>query len=122
MRRGAGVPYPHAYASAESIAAADTPELKKKKYLFNCAQRAHQNYLENMPMLLTSMLIGGARHPRFATVCGIGWIAFRLRYWFGYMREDKTDGSGRLQGATFWAFQTTLLGLLVKTACDFIVA
>jgi MAPEG family protein len=73
-------------------------------------------------MLLTGLLIGGARHPRFATACGIGWMVFRVVYWVGYMREDKRDGEGRRQGATFWGFQTMLLGLLGKTAYDLIVS
>jgi hypothetical protein len=45
-RKSADVQYPTLYASDEAAAA----DPKKKQY--NCAQRAHQNTLENLPMLL----------------------------------------------------------------------
>jgi glutathione S-transferase len=121
FRRAAQVPYPNHYASAESIAAA-TPELKQNKYLFNCAQRSHANYLENLPLVLTGLLVGGVNYPRLATAFGVGWMVSRLVYWRGYLRTDKTNGSGRAAGSMFWVFQLGFLGLLGKTAFDLITA
>jgi glutathione S-transferase len=121
LRAEAKVPYPNAYASAESIAAA-SGDKKMRMYIFNCAQRAHQNYLENLPILLTGVLVGGLRHPLIAVGLGVGWMVFRIVYFIGYTRTDKKDGIGRMQGASFWAFQFSLLGLLAKTAFDFVWA
>ncbi len=55
FRKAAKVPYPIAYASA-----AESKE-SKEKYLFNCAQRAHANYLEHYPQMLVGLMVGGLR-------------------------------------------------------------
>jgi glutathione S-transferase len=119
LRRPAQVPYPNAYASAESIAAA-TPELKKAKYLFNCSQRAHANYMENMPMILVSLLTAGVDYPLAATALGVTWIGFRGVYWWGYMRPEATKGEKRSAGGLMWVAQLGLLGLMGKTAWDIV--
>ena len=54
-RKAAKVPYPNAYASA-----AEAKE-NKDKYLFNCAQRAHANFIEHHPQFLVGLLVGGIR-------------------------------------------------------------
>ena len=59
-RRAAKVPYPNAYASA-----AECKE-SKEKYLFNCAQRSHANFLEHQPQMLVGLLIGGLKCMWFA--------------------------------------------------------
>ncbi|MCJ1276547.1 hypothetical protein MMC21_004353 [Puttea exsequens] len=46
FRGRAKVPYPNAYATH-----AEAKE-DKEKYLFNCAQRAHANFLEHQPSFL----------------------------------------------------------------------
>ena len=54
-RKAAKMPYPNAYATA-----AEASE-SKEKYLFNCAQRAHANYLEHWPSLLVGLAAGGLK-------------------------------------------------------------
>lgn len=57
FRRAAKVPYPNCYAT-DAEAKAD-----KAKYLFNCAQRAHANFLEHQSTFLASLLISGLSYP-----------------------------------------------------------
>ncbi|KAF6225050.1 hypothetical protein HO133_010245 [Letharia lupina] len=91
-RRAAKVPYPNAYASA-----AECKE-SKEKYLFNCAQRSHGNYLEHQPQMLVGLLIGGLKYPVVSAAIGTAWCASRVAYTIGYCRKDKSDGSGRQIG------------------------
>nr|POE63662.1 microsomal glutathione s-transferase 3 [Quercus suber] len=46
-RRAARMPYPKAYADSGDFAAATTDAQRQALYLFNCVQRAHNNFLEN---------------------------------------------------------------------------
>lgn len=57
FRKAAKVPYPNCYATD------DEAKADKAKYLFNCAQRAHANFLEHQPTFLTSLLISGLSYP-----------------------------------------------------------
>jgi glutathione S-transferase len=120
-RKPAQVRYPDCFASAESIAAA-APDLKQKKYLFNCAQRAHANYLENLPGVLTALMVGGALYPKTSAGLGAAWVVSRIAYTLGYLRADKTEGKGRSAGTSFFLFQLGLLGVMGKTAFDLITA
>lgn len=110
FRRPAGIKYPQAYADSYDLQAAD-PELKKKMYLFNCAQRAHANYLENSGSTSLALLIAGLGYPLTSSVLGGLWLLFRTMYMVGYTRTDKTNGSGRLIGSGFWICQAVLFGL-----------
>ena len=49
----AKVPFPNAYASAEEAKAS------KEKHVFNCAQRAHANFLEHWEIMLVGMGVSG---------------------------------------------------------------
>jgi len=55
FRKAAKVPYPNAYCTH-----AEAKE-SKEKYLFNCAQRAHANFVEHQPQFLVGLLVGGLR-------------------------------------------------------------
>ncbi|CAG8974796.1 hypothetical protein HYALB_00000409 [Hymenoscyphus albidus] len=54
-RKAAKVPYPAAYA----------PSSRKdhEAHVFNCTQRAHANYIENLVPMLGSLFIAGLRFP-----------------------------------------------------------
>lgn len=67
------------------------------------------------------MLVAGLQYPIAASIMGIGWMASRLVYALGYTRRDKTDGSGRLIGSTFWLFQTGLFGLTAWTGIKMVI-
>ncbi|KXL46483.1 hypothetical protein M433DRAFT_149390 [Acidomyces richmondensis BFW] len=111
FRKTAGIKYPKAFADSGDLNAAD-PEKKKAMYLFNCAQRAHGNFLENHPSTAIAMLVAGVKYPLWATGLGVGWIISRIIYAIGYTRADKTAGEGRLAGSAFWLCQLGLFGLM----------
>ncbi|KAN0134294.1 MAPEG family [Lactarius tabidus] len=77
-RRAAGIRYPQLYAEKAQ------QEVSKDAMKFNCAQRAHQNTLENVPLIVLSTLISAIHHPTYAAVgCGI-WSFGRILYTLGY--------------------------------------
>ena len=121
FRKRAKVGYPNHYASQESIEAS-TAEDKKAKYLYNCAQRAHGNFLENYSAAAICTLVGGVAYPLTAAALGSVWTVFRIMYATGYTRDDKTKGEGRLVGSGFWLAQLGLYGLVGKMAFDMITA
>lgn len=98
--------------------AAATPDQKQKLYLYNCAQRAHGNFLENYPFALSGMLLGGLKYPIASAATGLAWMVFRILYAVGYTRKDKQGGRGRLIGSGFWWCQLGFMGLVAKTAYD----
>ncbi|BGP14062.1 hypothetical protein JCM10213_002357 [Rhodosporidiobolus nylandii] len=77
-RKAAKIAYPAAYAD-NALAERD---LKAKQ--FNCAQRSHQNTLENLPLFLTSLLYTGLHHPKYAAAAGAIWVVGRFAYVIGY--------------------------------------
>ncbi|KAJ5117173.1 hypothetical protein N7526_011282 [Penicillium atrosanguineum] len=66
---------------------------------FNCAQRAHANFLENAP-------------PDYALRPGL-WVVFRSLFLYGYVYSGKPQGKGRMMGGFFWLAQGALWGLSV---------
>lgn len=63
-RKAAKVAYPGAYAPSSRT---DT-----EAFMFNCAQRAHANYIENQPSLLAALMLAGLKFPLSAAVMGLG--------------------------------------------------
>ncbi|KAK4113786.1 membrane-associated proteins in eicosanoid and glutathione metabolism [Canariomyces notabilis] len=100
-RRSSGIKYPVAYATNE------VAEKDPKAYAFNCAQRAHANFTENLTPFLGAMLVSGLRYPIYAAGVGAAWSAARVMYALGY-----TSSKGP-QGRTLWS----AIGFL----CDFAV-
>ncbi|KAL7272395.1 hypothetical protein RUND412_004803 [Rhizina undulata] len=95
-RKAAQVPYPNAYASHEE--ATKDP----LKFRFNCTQRAHQNFLENYPVFLATMLITGLKYPILATSLGSVWLVGRVAYALGYRASSpESGGTGRYKGVFF---------------------
>ncbi|PGH23662.1 hypothetical protein AJ80_02268 [Polytolypa hystricis UAMH7299] len=109
QRKPAQVPYPHTYATVEQCKANPAAER------FNCAQRAHANFLENMPQTIGTMLVAGLRFPTATTLLGLGWVASRVLFMYGYVYSGKPNGAGRYIGSGFWLCQGALwaLGLAV---------
>ncbi|KAI9155281.1 Microsomal glutathione S-transferase 3 [Paramyrothecium foliicola] len=77
-RKASGIKYPNMYASSEQ--AAKDPAVFK----YNCAQRAHGNFLEAQASFLTGLLISGLRWPIPVATLGAGWIVSRILYAVGY--------------------------------------
>ncbi|KAF2717536.1 hypothetical protein K431DRAFT_153217 [Polychaeton citri CBS 116435] len=123
FRQAANVPHPSVCASAETIANAPTVEEKRALYLFNCAQRAHHNILENYTAALTAMLVSGISYPRLAAATGAIWVVGRAIYAIGYTSTNKrnVDGSGRFFYGGFHLAalsQVMLLVLVCKSGLE----
>jgi len=92
-RKAAGIKYPQLYAEAAQAAAS------KEAFRFNCAQRAHQNTLEYLPMIAICTLVSATKWPIVAA-SGLGlWTFARLLYTIGYTSGDPakrntTGGAG----------------------------
>ncbi|KUI58877.1 Microsomal glutathione S-transferase 3 [Cytospora mali] len=90
FRYASGVAYPNAYASAEEAKEGTLA------YRFNCAQRAHSNFTENLTPFLASLLIAGLRFPLVSAGLGFGWFVGRIMYTVGYVGSGP---KGRVAGA-----------------------
>ncbi|KAI9927620.1 hypothetical protein ASPWEDRAFT_31687 [Aspergillus wentii DTO 134E9] len=106
-RKAANVPYPHSYATIEQC------KSNPKAEQFNCAQRAHTNFLENAPQTMLFTLVAGLKYPQSATAIGALWLTFRTLFLYGYVYSGKPQGKGRMIGAFFWLAQGALWGLTV---------
>ncbi|KZF21591.1 membrane-associated proteins in eicosanoid and glutathione metabolism [Xylona heveae TC161] len=96
FRKAAKVPYPNAYASPEQAAK------ETAAFQFNCAQRAHGNYLEHQPSVLIALLLSGVFYPRLAALMGGLWSFNRVLYTLGYTRPSwGPDGKGRYKGTAY---------------------
>lgn len=69
-----GVLYPALYADKDH----------KGGEQFNCAQRAHQNTLENWASVQILMIVNGLVMPLTAATCGLIWSVGRVVYGYGY--------------------------------------
>ncbi len=105
LRKKTGVDYPIMYSD-------NHPE-------FNCAQRVHQNTLEQLPFFLINLALGGIRHPIPAAVFGllflIGRIIFSIGYWTGKPKR-------RVPGAIMTMFlgQVPLFCLAISTGAGLV--
>ncbi|KAF9076057.1 hypothetical protein BDP27DRAFT_1380177 [Rhodocollybia butyracea] len=89
-RKAAGIKYPQAYAELSQVEAS-VDALK-----FNCAQRAHQNTLENIPIIVLSTLVSAVKLPHIAAAsCGL-WVVSRVLYTRGYVtgKPEKRNAGG----------------------------
>ncbi|KAE8413183.1 hypothetical protein BDV36DRAFT_300218 [Aspergillus pseudocaelatus] len=83
FRKEAKVPYPHSYATVEQC------KSNAKAEQFNCAQRAHANFLENAPQTMLFTLVAGLKYPQLATALGAGWLVARSLFLYGYVYSGK---------------------------------
>lgn len=63
---------------------------------FGNAQRVHQNNIEQLPVYLVNVLLGGLFNPRVAAVYGLLILLARIEYTRGYL---KGGANGRVIGA-----------------------
>ncbi|KAH7032864.1 uncharacterized protein B0I36DRAFT_320186 [Microdochium trichocladiopsis] len=112
-RKRSKIPYPNAYATPEQ--AAKDPAA----YQFNCAQRAHANYTENVTPFLASLLISGLTYPTYAAGLGITWTTGRILYALGY--TSSAGPKGRVIGSTVGSLAAiALFGLSIASAIKFL--
>ncbi|RYO90232.1 hypothetical protein DL764_008469 [Monosporascus ibericus] len=104
-RKASGIPYPNAYATAEQA------NKDPKAMAFNCAQRAHANYTENITPFLGFLLISSLEFPRAGAALGGIWVLGRIWYAMGYTGSNGPNG--RRPGAYMGFFSS--LGLLAMT-------
>ncbi|KAG5297791.1 glutathione S-transferase [Histoplasma ohiense] len=104
-RQKAGIKYPNAYATPEEC------KQNPAAYRFNCAQRAHGNFLENLSLTTLSILVAGIRYPNATIALAGAWIVMRILYMYGYVYSDKPDGRGRYKGGMHTFAQLALWGL-----------
>ncbi|KAF2675340.1 glutation S-transferase [Microthyrium microscopicum] len=124
FRKAAAIPYPHAYASAEQLSAAE-PSKKNAMYLFNCAQRAHYQFIEHYPQALAGLLVTGIKYPVASASLGAMWIVSRVFYATGYTNKDKEGGKGRYSGGLgmlYYFAEIGWLGMGLKMAADIVLA
>jgi len=92
-RKAAGIQYPQLYA--EKAEAEKSPAAFK----FNCAQRAHQNSLENISMIHVLTLLTSIKYPKFAAAACLAWSIGRGLYTRGYLAGPaKRNSSGGILG------------------------
>lgn len=80
------MPYPRLYAEGSNAEAE----------AFNCVQRGHQNFLENLPIFLGLQLLLASIFPRTAAGLIVLWAVGRVVYFLGYAQGDPNK---RLPGA-----------------------
>ncbi|KAL0467046.1 hypothetical protein QR685DRAFT_533245 [Neurospora intermedia] len=101
QRKAAGIKYPAAYAPQE------VAEKDPKAFAFNCAQRAHANFTENLTPAIGSMLIAGLKYPVLAGALGGLWSLTRVLYTIGYTKKGP-------QGRTKFGIVSSLSLLALK--------
>ncbi|KAK7022832.1 hypothetical protein VNI00_016913 [Paramarasmius palmivorus] len=100
-RKVAKIPYPQMYADK----AQEEASFDAKK--FNCAQRAHQNTLESIPIIYLTTALSAVEYPVLAaSLCGL-WTVSRVFYTRGYITGDPQK---RLRGG--FPGSIALVGLL----------
>jgi len=88
MRKRSGIKYPQLYAEKAEVAAS------KDALIFNCAQRAHQNTLETLPIIYVTTILTGLKYPILAaSACGM-WSVSRIAYTRGYVSGDPNRRTG----------------------------
>ncbi|KIK37117.1 hypothetical protein CY34DRAFT_810652 [Suillus luteus UH-Slu-Lm8-n1] len=109
-RTKSGIKYPQLYAEKAEA------DASKEAFLFNCAQRAHQNTIEHMPLIIVTTLVASMKYPVFAGYASGLWALSRVLYTLGYTTGDpakrNTRGGilgelplfGLLLGSTYTAF------------------
>ena len=114
FRKAAKVPYPYEYASYEQVTTA-APAQAKLLDNFNRAQRGHQNFNENIALVVGAILITGITYPTAAPVLGFTWSVNRIIYALGYTNGAE-GGKGRYYGAAGMIAQYVLFIMSAMSA------
>jgi glutathione S-transferase len=109
-RKAAGVPYPYLYADRVDA------DKDRKMYVFNCAQRAHQNTLENYSTFLLLLGIASIQHPFYAGISGTIFLLGRIAYAIGYCTGDPAK---RQRGSFGYLGLLGLIGLSISSAYSY---
>lgn len=96
----------------------NSPRVQASAEQFNCAQRAHSNFLENAPQTMFFTLTAGLKYPQLAAGIAAGWLVFRSLFLYGYVYSGKPQGKGRMMGGVFWLAQGALWALTLGVAKD----
>lgn len=84
---------------------------------FNNAQRAHHNMLEQVPSVLTALVLAGIRFPKVAAALGIVYAIGRIMYSRGY--KSKKGAKGREAGAILSALcMMSLIGTTIYSGAS----
>ncbi|KAJ6591147.1 hypothetical protein DFH09DRAFT_1306774 [Mycena vulgaris] len=103
-RGAARIEYPRLYADKAEMAA--SPAALK----FNCAQRAHQNTVENIASVYAMTLVLGLTHPRLAAGALASWVVSRIAYTAGYASGNPAKRNNFFTRITYMPAILTLLG------------
>ncbi|RUS29514.1 hypothetical protein BC938DRAFT_480562 [Jimgerdemannia flammicorona] len=111
QRKVANVHYPYLYADKAEA------ESDSKKKLFNCYQRAHQNYLEGYASFLMVLFVGGLKYPEINSAAGAVYLLGRIVYARGYQTGDP---SKRQRGSFAYLGLLTMVGTTIATAVSLV--
>ncbi|KAI9711978.1 MAG: hypothetical protein M1820_001686 [Bogoriella megaspora] len=114
------IKYPQRYAEQSQIAEA-SPEQKQRLYQYNCAQRAHGNFVEWHPSVVIAMMIGGLKFPVLSAGLGAAWTFSRFLYTVGYTNASKPNGKGRQIGLVFIPLQSVLFLVACYAGVQFVL-
>ncbi|KAJ7750074.1 membrane-associated proteins in eicosanoid and glutathione metabolism [Mycena maculata] len=110
-----GIKYPQLYADKAQM------DANPKAIVFNCVQRAHQNTLENLPMLYSMTLITSLKYPIFAASLLGTWSLARVGYTVGYSTGDPMK-RGNALSVLHYPIIFILLGSSTYTVVQLILA
>ncbi|KAF9015583.1 hypothetical protein BDQ17DRAFT_55087 [Cyathus striatus] len=102
-RKRSGIEYPQMYAERSQA------NTSKDAHIFNCAQRAHQNTLENIPLIYLTTIITGFEFPIFAALTCASWCIARISYTRGYITGDPSERATTLYKLSFIPLLGSLL-------------
>ncbi|KAJ6546663.1 hypothetical protein DFH09DRAFT_638029 [Mycena vulgaris] len=115
-RSRAGIEYPRLYADKEEMAAS------KAALTFNCAQRAHQNTLETLPLVYMMTLVFATKHPILAASALGMWVVSRIAYTAGYLTGNPANRNNIATSIFFFPSIITLQLGSVYTAYQLVAA
>jgi len=108
-RKEANIPYPQTFAEKAEMQAS------KEALIFNCAQRAHYNTVENVPIIVICTLVTALRHPIYAaSACGLFTVG-RILYTIGYLSGEPRNRHARGGWLGIVAIAAMFLGTIYTT-------